>query len=387
MNEKIVNVTHITHTDIRVDSRILKELYSIGQVDCYNVKSIGVDLGGQNIEMHSESLYGVEVVSLWSRKIRLFPSFLRYGLIAIELYYKLTLIALRNKPDILHCHDANVLLIGVIVKLKTGCKLIYDAHELESERNSQSKFNSRLTYLVEKNCWNKIDLLITVSESIEKWYIDNFGNKDSLIILNSPLLDMSTSDAKKYNNSYFHNKYNLRDTDLICVYLGMLRDGRGIDICLNAFKGLSSIHVVFIGSGHLDQYINRQSEKYPNIHLHDPVKHDHVVDVVSKADFCVCMIENASLSYYYCLPNKLFECSFAGLPVIASNFPDMSRYVNQYDLGVTVYPNASSLKKILIRIEKGEIRKDGFLSRDIKNISWTAQHERLQGAYKNLLLC
>ena len=58
--------------------------------------------------------------------------------------------AIRQKPDLIHCHDVLVLPLGVIVKLITRAKLIYDAHELESDRNGLSKFDGFLTLHFER---------------------------------------------------------------------------------------------------------------------------------------------------------------------------------------------------------------------------------------------
>jgi glycosyltransferase involved in cell wall biosynthesis len=64
-----------------------------------------------------------------------------------------------------------------------------------------------------------------------------------------------------------------------------------------------------------------------------------LLSYTASADIGVSLIENACLSYYYSLPNKLFEYQQAGLPVIASNFPEMSAIVGGYDLGELVDPD------------------------------------------------
>ena len=40
-----------------------------------------------------------------------------------------------TKVDVVNCHSLNCLFIGVILKIIRGVKLIYDTHELETERN------------------------------------------------------------------------------------------------------------------------------------------------------------------------------------------------------------------------------------------------------------
>ena len=86
----------------------------------------------------------------------------------------------------MHCHDTLVLPIGLLVKFLTGAKLIYDAHELESNKNLQSNLNSSVTKFIEFTSWRFVDLFISVSPSICKWYEENLGEKRNVVILNSP---------------------------------------------------------------------------------------------------------------------------------------------------------------------------------------------------------
>ena len=55
--------------------------------------------------------------------------------------------------------------------------IIYDAHELESNKNGQSYLLSKITLLIEKLSWPSISLLISVSESIIYWYEYHLGRK------------------------------------------------------------------------------------------------------------------------------------------------------------------------------------------------------------------
>ncbi|MBK9624803.1 MAG: glycosyltransferase [Rhodocyclaceae bacterium] len=71
------------------------------------------------------------------------------------------------KPDVVHCHDTLVLPLGVIVKLFTRATLIYDAHELESDRNGLTELQGRLTLWVERWLWQFVDALIVVNPSIQ----------------------------------------------------------------------------------------------------------------------------------------------------------------------------------------------------------------------------
>ena len=76
-----------------------------------------------------------------------------------------------------HCHDSICLIAAVLLKRFVGCCLVYDAHELESDRNGQSRLFGAITLWIERVCWSSVDLFITVSESIDFWYQTKLGPK------------------------------------------------------------------------------------------------------------------------------------------------------------------------------------------------------------------
>ncbi len=63
---------------------------------------------------------------------------------------------------------------------------------------------------------------------------------------------------------------------------------------------------------------------------------DELPKITSSADIGVSLIENLSTSYYYALPNKLFEYIMAEIPVIVSNLPQMKEVVEKYDVGFAI---------------------------------------------------
>ena len=51
------------------------------------------------------------------------------------------------------------------------------------------------------------------------------------------------------------------------------------------------------------------------------------------ADLGVTIEENMGLNYYYGLPNKIFDYIHAGIPVLASPFPEMKNLLDEYEVG------------------------------------------------------
>jgi glycosyltransferase involved in cell wall biosynthesis len=379
---------HLSHTDIRIDSRILKEMTALKDLVGYEVVGIGFELEQIEAPEAGRGRNGVQIHTklLATRRWRILPRSIRYALNFFELTLKLLIPAIKLQPSIVHCHDTLVLPVGWLIKMMTGCKLVYDAHELESNKNGQSAFLSKCTLLIERLSWPSIDLLISVSNLILDWYKTNLGNKETVLILNSPIFDSNSIATKNHNiirSNYLHNKFEINKDDVLFVYLGILGPGRGIEVMIKAFEsGPKNAHAIFVGYGTYESEIIETSRRCSNIHFHPAVPHDQVVSLVSNANFGLCMVENISLSDYYCLPNKLFEYSFANIPVLASRLPEISNLVQSYSLGICCDLNESSIRDIL---EEIVTTKPIFHRRDISDLSWDVQATRLVGAYRNLL--
>ena len=372
------HVLHITHTNIENDSRILKEISTLESAG-YKVSGLGV--------VHDEASKRSEIplgaylynIRLSSRTFVYLPKTFRHFISMFELIIKILPRAVFSRPDIVHCHDTLVLPVGVLVAFITRSKLIYDAHELESDRNGLTFLQSKLTLLAEKFVWPLIDGLIVVSPSIQRWYHNNIGFKTSEVILNSPVLDTKIPKTSRYLREKFQIPENCR----IFVYVGILNNGRGLDLIAQVFKDVKiSSHVVFLGYGEMSEQIKFLANNYPNFHYHEAVQHSEVVPIIKSADFGLCLVECVSLSDYYCLPNKLFEYCFAGIPVLASNFPDISLLVSEYSLGKCCELNIKSVTDAIIEIEKSENKLS--IDKDLYELSWSVQSFKLQQFYSRL---
>lgn len=370
-------VLHLTHTDIESDSRILKEMGALA-AEGYTMSGIGVVLeeGAQKTSVTFSA--HITSIKLRSRRLTFLPRTLRHVVTLCELMGKMLPRAIRERPQVIHCHDTLVLPLGCIVKWLTGAKLIYDAHELESNRNGLTRVQGALTLCVEKLLWRFVDALIVVSPSINDWYQKKIGLKQSEVILNSPLFH----EMHLQNEGYLRKKFSIPDQNKIFIYVGILGQGRGLDLIAKAFQDtLITAHVVFLGYGELSKDLKHLAEKYPNFHVHDAVPHSQVVPIVQSADFGLCMVQNVSLSDYYCLPNKLFEYCFAGVPVLASDFPDIRALIDQYGIGECCELTVDSICDAILRIEN---TLPAFKFQNLLPLSWQAQEEKLIKLYEKI---
>ena len=378
-----MNILHLSQTDIKSDSRILKEMQSI--LECTtdsNIYGIGVKMNESTEKVKELSGLKIDSITLKSRQLDKLPTVIIHILSVIEIVFKMFFKALKIKPRVIHCHDTPVLPLGIMIKIFTNAKLIYDAHELESDRNGISKLSGRLTKFIEKLLWRFVDALIVVSPSIDKWYIENIGDKYSEVILNSPVLekDVFSADPK-----YLRRHFSISGDSKIFLYIGILGQGRGIDLITEVFKKFDlKSSLVFLGYGELSNELKKLSEVHQNIYVHDAVSHNKVVSIARSADVGLCLIQNVSLSDYYCLPNKLFEYAFSEIPILASNFPDISEVVNKYNLGICSELNEKSVYTAIKKFEEmNELPK--IDANDLYELSWGAQEKKLIKLYEKLI--
>ena len=377
-----MNILHLTHTDINSDSRILKEMLSIANYNnAYNVQGIGIE---RNEDRNSNTIENITIHSLKlrSRNWKKLPNIFRHILTLIEFYIKLFLFSKKLKPNIIHCHDVMVLPIGVLVKIFYNAKLIYDAHELESQTNGITPIESKIVYFVEKISWKYINNLIVVSPSIVKWYNKMIGKKSTIIIMNAPFVEKNNIDNE---SDYLRKLYNIPKPSKIFIYIGGFMKGRGIEILMNIFKKEDiNSHIVFLGYGELRDKMIKESDKCVKIHVHDAVPHEKVIPIAKSADIGLCFIQNISLSDYYCLPNKLFEYAFAEIPMLASNFPDIIEVVDKFNLGkyssLEIEDIFNTIKEFQEMEELPKIK-----SENLYELSWQKQEEKLIKLYQELI--
>lgn len=377
-----MNNLHISMAEFRHASRIIKETETINSLGLFGKVYIAAlhSTDKPNQEFLNESIQ-LNRFNLKSKKLnkKIFSQLFKY----IELYRVLFNFYKNENIKVINIHHLALLPIGFQLKRKLGAKLIYDAHELETESNtlSNSKLRKTLAKLIERIFIYKVDEIIVVSDSIAKFYKEKYNIKKPTVILNTPKFN---SPPKK---DFFREKFDIPNDVKIFLYQGALEKGRGIDLILNTFKVTKTKSVVvFMGYGSLKNKIIDFSYENKNIFFHEAVPPSNVLEYTISADFGLSLIENTCLSYYYCLPNKLFEYCMVGVPVLVSNMIEMKTTVNKNNLGFVINDmNIESLEKT---IDKAFHSDYDLISNNCKsfskNFSWEKQELTIKTLYKNI---
>lgn len=259
----------------------------------------------------------------------------------------------RYRPILIQAHGLASMPAAVLAKSSLGIPLIFDAHELETERQGWSAALKFFSRILERMMIGHADRFLVVSASIAAWYRDRYPGLAPVLVRNLP----KRPTARPTRSRLIRERFDIPDDHIVYLYLGLLGDGRGIPQMIQAFRDVpADRHLILMGAGPDAPAIEREIAGIGNIHLHPSVPPEKVIETAAGADVGISLIEDTCLSYRFCLPNKLFECLHAGLPVIVSDLPEQGAFVRAAGCGWTVRPEAAALAALVRRLDPAEIR-------------------------------
>ena len=314
----LVSVTN----DLVTDQRVHKVCTSLTQ-NGYEVKLVGRRL--RNSEPVKRSYETVRMNLIFRR------SFLFYLEYNISLFFYL----LFDKSDIYLSNDTDTLLANYLASVIRKKPLIFDAHEIFPET---PEVTDRAFV---KNIWTKIEDFIfprlknsyTVCESIASYYNEKY-KINMQVVRNIPLKKITTVSPLPHTSPI--------DTKgkKVILYQGAVNAGRGIEWMIDAMPLLEDFIFYVIGDG---DKLDELKEKVNKMQLTERViftgkiPFEKLPEYTAKADIGVNLLENWGLSYYFSLPNRIFDYIREGIPVLASDLPEIRKIVTKYKIGTLIH--------------------------------------------------
>ncbi|QOP41433.1 glycosyltransferase family 4 protein [Sulfurimonas marina] len=290
-------------------------------------------------------------------------------------------------PDLVHAHDLICLPLGSKVAKSCNAKLVFDAHELEVHRHPPLPFiQKKFVSYIEKKYASKADAVITVGEHISQVLNQELKRNDIHVLYNSPIIKESQRNIRE--------DLKISKQVPLIIYVGKVTPGRGVEDILNMLPNLVGVKFATIGpcDERVRSKLNMMASKLGisnRFEILPPVHYEEVVNYIKGANIGVIASDLTALSYKLAMPNKLFELTFANIPIIASEFVEIKEFLNDYGNGTTtdftkLYTNVYNISKFLKNNEDYLLDHDKYQLIEDK-YSWNTQKQKLAKIYASLL--
>lgn len=298
-------------------------------------------------------------------------------------------------PDVVHAHDLVTLSGGALVARRRGCRLVYDAHELERHTNYHS-LNPWTRFWIaayESLLSREANAVITVCDGIADWLARAYRISRPAVVLNAPKVRSPILDGDRRGPDVRHC-LGVPDGTPLVVYVGSVTIDRGLELCVRALADLPGVHFATVGPRYAVTEAAmlaaaRDVAVEQRLHLVPAVSSDEVMRFISTADCSVLPIQNVCLSYYFCFPNKLLESVLAGVPVAVADLPELRRFVEDFGVGVVMDETdpraiAAAIRTVLEARDRYRPSRDRILEIEDR-FGWARQQARLLALYERLV--
>lgn len=339
MKRALVSVINDLSTDQRVD-KVCKTLKKCG----YNVLLVGRKK--KNSLPMENRMYKTHRMKLIFEKEAVF-----YAEFNIRLFFFL----LFHKSDILISNDLDTLLPNFLISKIKKIPLVYDSHEYfigvpELEKNG---FARKIWLAIEKWIFPKLKHVFTVNQSIAELYQKQY-NININIVRNIPLKRLTTISKTR-------EELGLPMDKKILILQGAgINIDRGVEELVQSMQWIKNSILLIIGNGDIIESLKTKTDE---LQLNEKVKfinrlsYNELINYTANADLGLTVDKDSNLNYKFSLPNKLFDYISAGIPVLASNLPEVKRIVEKYKVGEILYSHnpeimAQTIENMLNNKEK-----------------------------------
>lgn len=295
-------------------------------------------------------------------------------------------------PDTIHCHDVTGLLIGEqCLKLGFTKKMVYDSHELYEDLPNASAWHKYKTRSIQEKMAPRLSGFITINDSIARVLRKRHPRLPEPVIVKNAVRCPSEPIA---DDGRLRDAAGLDESKKILLYQGGYSRKRGLHHLVRSIEFLPDDWIiVMMGWGMLENALRSIAldldPDMERIRFIPRVPQDELVYWTAGADVGIIPYERFGLNHWFCTPNKLWEYTAAGLPILASPFPELRRIVEGEGVGLMltdpIQPEAIAwtLKKLTDKKISRKLRKQcrAFIERD----NWSVYSERLVGLYEQIL--
>lgn len=318
----------------------------------------------------------------------------------IRLWWQLFREALRLRPDVVHFHDPELLLLLPLFRLIRGkrVRLVYDVHEYFADAVRVKHWIPRtlrptvsfLAGQLERFLSHHVDGLVLAVEGQAALFPRFRG--PVAVVRNLPVQVL-------FADPQPHPSMDVPAFRLI--YVGLILPQRGIGVLLEAMRllaeqGVRDVVLFLIGPETSPAYM-RDVRSFVHEHGLDdqvrwlgPVPPDQLKHYLTAADAGVAPGLYTAQYSRPSLFTKLFEYMLAGLPTVVADYPWSRPYVEEGQCGIVVpAEDAAAYAQAIrwLRDHREEAREMGRRGREVvlRKYTWEREQERLIAFYREIL--
>lgn len=243
-------------------------------------------------------------------------------------------LALHWPADVVHAHDFPTLPLAAELATWHGARLVYDAHECWLGRRREERptpLEDAATRRQEARLGGQADVVLTVGEGLAAWFRRRYGWRHLTVVRNSfPSLDAAPPASVPSG----------------LLYAGRVAAGRDLLTIARAAPQLAPLRVVLVGPQ--DRHF-AASLPTGSLALGDALPVEALDGLLHSAGLALVTLEDGWENHRLALPNKLFQAVRAGVPVVASDLPELRRVVASHGLGTLYRPGSPSSLAAAVR--------------------------------------
>jgi glycosyltransferase involved in cell wall biosynthesis len=322
-----------------------------------------------------------------------FVAILRTFFTRLLVMYGLFIKGWSANTDVYHCNELDSWFVGILLKIFSRKKLIFDIHEYYPATIIEFIPGSKPKLFVEKICVWLFSLLSRLTDQaifVNQSIADLYKFKCRYIILRTLIRSEEIEFIGK--NVELEERYNGK---VVLLHVGPLREAWGTIVLLDALgiiKDKFPFVLIVLGGIHdgKENYHKKVAELELEQHLIivDQIPFTQVLEYLNIANLGLVAVQPWSKSLVYSLPRKFLEYICAGLPVIASDFPEIRHLVQKYQLGLLIDPEnphalASAIETIALNPEMAASMSNNCKTAFRDELNWEKESIKLIDLYSS----
>lgn len=322
---------------------------------------------------------------------RMFLLFEKGPLFYAEYNFRLFLLLLFKRADVLVSNDLDTLLANYLASKLKGSRLVHDSHEyftgvpeLEGRTFAKSTWKR-----IERWIFPKLKFIYTVNGSIAELYKKEYGI-EAKVVRNFPVW-RGENDGKIFLKP--KKELGLPENKKIILYQGSVNIDRGL---LEAVEAMQYVNadalLLIIGDGDILPLVKKKAKKLSlqeKILFIARLPFEELWNYTAHADLGISLDKDTNLNYRYSLPNKIFDYVHSGVPVLASNLREIKKIFSAYDIGEMIENHSpqhigEKISSILNNPEKIMRWKENCFSAS-RELCWQKEEKTLAEIYRNFI--